>query len=122
MKISLFVLGVIFCSFASIQCSDSGEFDEFCEVPVFIRTIILQCMEEHVPADQKRVFNKIARCFNEASFTDVMNGLCQLTDSQIDALDDLHEDCLTESEENAFDEPDVNEAEFEKCIENKLSR
>nr|ACD11936.1 hypothetical protein [Isometrus maculatus] len=119
MKVLLFVF---ICSVASIQCykQKRSDYDDFCGVPTEVRTLILQCVEENVSANQKRVMDKIASCFNEPSFTDVMNGICELSEEEIEALEEEDDDCLDENEEDVMVEPDFDEKQFESCLERKL--
>ncbi|XP_067145100.1 uncharacterized protein [Centruroides vittatus] len=117
----LLVLGVIACNLGAINgFRMKRQIDEFCDLPVKLRTAIWNCIESNMAFKDRKPYVDIARCFNEANFVDVMNNMCGKTDDEIEAMAALHEDCLEGLDLDESNEIDVDEEDVQNCVLNSL--
>ncbi|XP_023218566.1 uncharacterized protein LOC111620803 [Centruroides sculpturatus] len=117
----LFVLGAIACNLCAINgFRMKRQIDDFCDLPVKLRSTVWNCMELTMPLQDRQTFSDIARCLSVANFVDVMNKMCGKTEDEIDAIAALHEECLAEVDLVVLNNLDVDEEEVANCVKNNL--
>ncbi|XP_023214779.1 uncharacterized protein LOC111617723 [Centruroides sculpturatus] len=122
----LLVLGVIACNVGALngfrmkrQIDDL--YDKFCGFQPKVASIILNCIDLSLSFQERETFSDIARCFDEDNFVDLMTKLCGKPYAEIEAMIELHEDCLEELDlDDKLNEVNADD-EVRKCVlENAL--